>query len=81
MPVMTLEVPFDQVVRVIDQFTQEQKKYIREKLTPINSDWVRRFYMLFEDVRKQTMKFKEEEINRDIENAIKEVREKKRKRG
>lgn len=77
MAVMQLEVPFDQIVNLMEQLTEEQKTSIRRKLS--SGNWVRKLYEIFKDVREETKKFSEEEINRDIEEAIKEVRQRRRK--
>jgi len=77
MPVMQLEVPFEQIVNLMAQLTEEQKTSIRKKLSSEN--WIKKLYELFKDVREETRKFSEKEINRDIEEAIKEVRLKKEK--
>lgn len=76
MPVMQVEVPFEQVLKVMDQLNEKQKTYIIKKLVPEN--WVKRLYALFGDVRREAEKFPDNRINSDIEEAIKEIRQRKR---
>jgi hypothetical protein len=73
MPKVSLEIDTDTLITLIQQLPDEEKQRIRETIRP-KSHWLKRLYDLYLPMRKEAQKYTDEEVEKDIQNAIKEIR-------
>jgi len=69
------ELPFKELLNVIDQLTPEEKLFLKKKLEKGKlTNWQERFGMALKVLGKKNRRFSEEEVQRDVKKAIAEVR-------
>jgi len=73
MPKVAIEIDSDTLIDIIKQLPDTEKKKIRETIRP-KEHWLKRLYDLYLPARKEAQKYTDEEIEKDIRNAIREVR-------
>lgn len=69
---------FKQLVMAVEGLPEEQalqlKKILDERTRRRKQDWGKRLKALFAEVKRKARAYSEEEIERDIKRALKEVR-------
>lgn len=73
MPKVAIEIDSDTLIDIIKQLPDTEKKKIRETIHP-KQHWLRRLYDLYLPARKEAQKYTDEEIEKDIRDAVREVR-------
>ena len=73
---IAIEIDSESLIDIIKKLPEGEKEKIRELIRPKNH-WLRRLYDLYLPVRKEAQKYEDEEIERDIKDAIREVRKTK----
>jgi hypothetical protein len=70
-----LEIPFKELVSVIDQLTPEEKIFLKKKLERDRvPSWQERFGRALEYLGKRNRRFSETEVNEDVKKAVAKVR-------
>lgn len=73
MPKVAIDIDSNTLINIIKQLPDAEKRKIREVVKP-KEHWLKRLYDLYLPVRKDAQKYTDEEIEKDIKDAIKEVR-------
>lgn len=73
MPKIAIDIDSNTLINIIKQLPDAEKRKIREVVKP-KEHWLKRLYDLYLPVRKDAQKYTDEEIEKDIKDAIKEVR-------
>lgn len=60
------------VLRFVKKLPEEDKRKVREAVKP-KQNWLKDVYALFEDVREDAKRFSDNQINRKIQNALREA--------
>jgi len=69
------ELPFKELLNVIDQLTPEEKLFLKKKLEKGKlTSWQERFGRALKVLGKKNRRFSEVEVQRDVKKAIAEVR-------
>ena len=72
---LTIPIKFDDLLKVVDSLTPEQKQILRQRIDEVG--WSKRLGNALDDIRADIpIDLSEEEIQADIESAIREVRSK-----
>jgi hypothetical protein len=74
---ITLKISFEDLLRVVDQLSLEQRMILRARLDQpfeIPGEAARKLYELYAPVRNEAASMSEQEVNDVIDQAIKEVR-------
>lgn len=66
-----IEFPFEKFLSVIEQLTDREKAILKGKL---EKDWRNRFTVTLAQLRKKTAKFPPEEVEKNVKEAVREVR-------
>jgi len=70
-----LEIPFNQLIKIIDQLSPEEKIIIKKRLENEKiSTWKERFNMALKALGEKNANIPETEVKADVEKAIAEVR-------
>jgi hypothetical protein len=70
-----LEIPFKELLNVIDQLTPEEKLFLKKKLEKGKvTSWQGRFGRALEYLGKRNKRLSETEVEKDVKKAIAEVR-------
>ena len=70
-----LEIPFKELLNVIDQLTPEEKLFLKKKLEKGKvTSWQERFGRALKYLGKRNRRFSETEVKEDVKKAIAEVR-------
>jgi hypothetical protein len=70
-----LEIPFKELLNVIDQLTPEEKLFLKKKLEKGKvTSWQERFGRALKYLGKRNRSFSETEVKEDVKKAIAEVR-------
>lgn len=73
MPKVAVKIDSDTLIDIIKQLPDAEKKRIRQTIQP-KQRWLKMLYDLYLPARKEARKYTDEEIEKDIHDAIKEVR-------
>lgn len=69
------EIPFKELLNVIEQLTPEEKLFLKKKLEKGKLiSWQKRFGRTLEYLGKRNRGFSEAEVEKDVKKAITEVR-------
>jgi hypothetical protein len=70
-----LEIPFKELLNVINQLTPEEKLFLKKKLEKGKvTSWQERFGRALKYLGKSNKRFSEREVKEDVKKAIAEVR-------
>jgi hypothetical protein len=70
-----LEIPFQQLVNIIDQLTPDEKLILKKRLEKGKiSTWQERFGKALQYLGKRNVRISEKEVAEDVKRAIAEVR-------
>lgn len=73
---ISLEISIDQIVEIINQLPEKEQLRIRESIK-VKKDWAKRLYNLYTPAREEAKKYPEKEVDEDISEAIRAVRNNK----
>jgi len=73
MPKIAIEIDSNALIDIVRQLPDGEKERIREAIRP-KEHWLKSLYDLYLPARKEAQKYTDEEIERDIKDAIREVR-------
>lgn len=72
---LKLEIPFQQLISIIDQLGPDEKLILKKKLEKQKvTTWQERFGQALQQLGKKNIPFSEKEVAEDIKKAIAEVR-------
>ncbi len=70
---VAIEIDSDTLIDIIKQLPDTEKERIREAVRH-KEHWLKRLYTLYLPARKEARRYEDEEIEKDIKDAIRKIR-------